>query len=203
MSTSTSSRPGAGFTLLELLVGLSLTMVLAVAIAPLWLGWQKAFAQSADRTLAGLQGRVVAERLERDLRLSSTVGCGNLGCVSILSADAHQVVFLAKTDSVPGPPELHEWEIVGTRLMRRTGAWPGSVPESFPHQLFADNKTMIENLSGGAAFSFYSGGVEVTDPSSGLSLVDEVRLVGAVAGQSEAGGSSRGAPLIAAERVGR
>jgi type II secretory pathway pseudopilin PulG len=203
MSTSTSRRLVAGFTLLELLVGLTLTMVLAAAIAPMWLGWQRAFAQSADRTVGGLQGRVVAERLERDLRLASTVGCGDLGCTSVLFADAHQVVFLSRTDPVPGPPDIVEWDIVGARLMRRTRVWPGSLPSSFPHQSFTDNKTMIERVSDDAAFSFYSGGAELVTPSVDLAGIDEVRLTAAVAGQSEPVGPGRGAPLLAVARVGR
>ena len=202
MSTSTSSRSLAGFTVVELLVGLSLTMMLAAAIAPVWLGWQRAFVRSADRTLAGLQGRVAAERLERDLRLASTLGCGDLGGVSILSADAHQVVFVSRTDTAGGTAELLEWEVTGNRLMRRTGRWPGAVPASFPHQLFSDNKTMIEGVSGSSRFTYYGGGVEV-DPSDDRSSVDEVRLTGAVAGQSEDATSGQGAPLIAVARVGQ
>jgi type II secretory pathway pseudopilin PulG len=202
MSTSTSRRPVAGFTLLELLVGLTLTMVLAAAIAPLWLGWQRAFVHSADRTVAGLQGRVVAERLERDLRLASTVGCGDLGSRSILAADNHQVIFLSRTDPVSGPPDIVEWDIAGARLMRRTRAWPGSLPASFPHQSFTDNKTMVEKVSD-AVFSFYSGGTQLITPSIDLAAIDEVRLTAAVAGQSEPVGPGRGAPLLAAARVGR
>ena len=193
--------PIHAFTLLELLVGLSLTMLVAAALAPLWVSWQRALVGAADHTLAGLQGRVAAERFERDCRLATTLGCGDLGGASVVLATASQVVIVSRPAGAHAATELVEWEVSGGSLMRRRGSWPGLLPSAFPHALFTDNKTMLEGLSADSVFEYWAGGVKAEDPASLRSEIDVVRLSGSARGQSETG--EVGSGLLAEAVIGR
>ena len=175
-----------GFTALELLLGMALTVFLAVGVSPLVVALERADVTAGDRTVAVSQGRVAVARLERDLRLASSGDCGFAVEGPILEATAKQVVFLGH----PGPaagPYLQEWEISGSSLMRRWGACPSSLPSTFPHSLYADNKTMLEGLSSDARFSYVVNGASVsgTVSKSDLAWVDAIVLY--AAGRDSAG----------------
>ena len=110
-------------------------MLVAAALVPLWVSWQRALVGAADHTLAGLQGRVAAERFERDCRLATTLGCGDLGGASIVLATPSQVVIVSRPAGAQTATELVEWEVSGGSLMRRRGPWPGFLPSTFSHSL--------------------------------------------------------------------
>lgn len=152
-----------GFTLIELLIGLALAVSLAVALAPLWVSLETAGATEADRTVQSLQGRVAVARFERDLRLASAAGCPFALVSPILEASTSQVVFLERTAN-EGGPILVEWEITNGALMRRWGLCPLSRPTAYRHALYRDNKTMLEGVAGGSAFSYVVDGEIVAAP---------------------------------------
>ena len=170
-------RSEPGFSLIELLLGLSLTLCLALALAPVWSSAQSRGVRDSDAAIGVLEGRVVAGRIEKDLRLATAQHCPFAVAGAILDAQPAQVVFLT-SDSKGQPPTIVEWEIAGSALMRRKGTCPGTKPVTFPHSLYTDHKTMLDGLRPGGQFTYYVGGVAVTAPVpvADLPLVDKVDL---------------------------
>jgi hypothetical protein len=164
--------------LIELLVALALTLVVAAATLSLWAGLQRAEAGDADRMILLTQARVAIARLERDLRLGTAQGCMFPLAGPVLEGQASEVVLL--TRGVEGGLEVVEWEAVGGSLMRRKGPCPAVRPSLIVHTLYNDNKTMLQNLGSSARFRYFMHGVEVEPPvaAEDLPFVDEVRLVG-------------------------
>lgn len=145
-----------GFTLIEVLVGMVLSLMLALAIAPLWVSAEKVTVEGGDRVLATFQARTMVARLERDLRMASALGGGGLDCAALVEADRHHLVVVTRSSS-DATPELVEWELVGGSLMRRRGPWVGVPAEGVSHSLFNDHKTMLEGLGPDASFAYLSG----------------------------------------------
>ena len=146
-------RRDRGFTVVELLVGLTLALLLALGTAPMVLSLQAVGVAEGDRTVGALQGRVAAARLERDLRLASA-GDSPFCCEGpILEASASQVVFLGHAYAADSTV-LIEWEVAGTSLMRRWGPCPTQRPSTFTHSLYTDSKTMVSGLAPGARLSY-------------------------------------------------
>jgi prepilin-type N-terminal cleavage/methylation domain-containing protein len=177
MSISTSNR---GFTLIELLVGLALSLMLALAIAPLWIAAEKVTVEGGDRVLATFQARTMVARLERDLRLASALGGGGLECAPVVEADGHHLVVVTRSAS-DAAPEIVEWELVGGSLMRRRGPWVGVPAGGVPHSLFSDHKTMLEGLAPGGSFAYLSGTRALADDAtSERDAISDVIVQGAV-----------------------
>ncbi len=183
MSTSSYRTPigavGSGFTALELLLGITLTVLLALGTAPLVLSLQAVGVRETDRTVSMLQGRVAAARMERDLRLASASGSLFAVHGPILEATPSQIVFLGPTAGVAGTG-LIEWEIAGSSLMRRWGSCPLVRPASFGHSLYADHKTMLGGLAGGTQLTYLVNGRLVTNRvlEADLPCVEAVMLSG-------------------------
>jgi hypothetical protein len=154
-------RARAGFTALELLVGLTLTVLLALGVAPLLISLQAAEVRETDRTVAVLQGRVAAARLEKDLRTATAGGSSFAIDGPIVAATSQQVVFLGCAGGRPGL-SIIEWEIIGSTLMRRWGPCPRLRPTAFAHTLYVDHKSMMEGLASDARFSYAVTGTAVT-----------------------------------------
>lgn len=183
MSTGRHGAVGSdawgGFTALELLLGIMLTVTLALGIAPLVSSFDRIGTRETDRGVRLIQSRVAVARLERDLRMATAGGCPFGVEGAILEATPSQVVFLGRRVGVEGL-NIIEWEIVGSSLMRRWGPCPSEMPESFPHSLYVDNKTMLEGLGNDASFTFVVGGAVRDDEVYGAELrrVSSVSLHG-------------------------
>lgn len=200
MSTSTSSR---GFTLIELLVGLALSLMLALAIAPLWTTAEKVTVEGGDRVLATFQARTMVARLERDLRLASALGSGGLECAPVVEADKHHLVVVTRSGS-DATPEIVEWELVGGSLMRRRGPWVGVPAGAVSHSLFNDHKTMLEGLAAGASFAYLSGSRTLADDAtSERDAISDVIVQGAVTVGGRPDVSGALVPFRAVMRVAR
>lgn len=203
MFTTESRRLGGergGFTLIEVLLGLTLTVVLALALMPLALCLERQSAQESDRTITVLQGRVAAARLERDLRLASAGRSVFVTYSAILEATPSQVVFLGQADDEVSL-DLIEWECAGGRLMRRWGRCPDERPPVFGHGLFLDSKTMLEGLREGEPLSYVVMG-RITPgpvPPEDLGDIEAVRI--RLEGEDDAGRWSECMSTVA--RVGR
>jgi hypothetical protein len=195
---SRSSHVATGFTLVELVVGLALALCLALAVGPLWATMQSAGVKATDDTIRLLQGRVATIRLERDLRLASAEDCHFAVGGPVLEASASQVVLLER--AADGSALLMvEWELSGKSLMRRWGLCPLERPTAFRHSLFDDNKTMLEDVQSGSAFSYVVGGKVFG--SVGTSSLESIS---AVVIRLRAGDSaSRAREATATARVGR
>ncbi len=196
-STCTSRE---GFTLVELIVGLTLAVCLAVAIAPFWTTLQRAGAEATDETVCLLQGRVAIARFERDLRLAGAGGCQFAVTWPVLEASASQLVFLERQG--PGAvPLLMEWEIVCGSLMRRWGPCPSARPQTYAHSRYRDSKTMLEGVQGASAFGYVVRGGIVPGPvpEKDLPLIEGVVLQL----KSVGGGARRPVDLATTARVGR
>jgi Tfp pilus assembly protein PilV len=192
--THGASLPYAGFSLLELLIGLSLTVCVALAVAPLWTSLEAKAKADGDRAIVLLQQRVAIARLERDLRAASAAGSLFPASCALLQATPHQIVLLAASAS-DGGTYLVEWEVTGGAIMRRRGPCPAAIPAAFPHSLYTDSKTMLENVASSTHFVFTSSsGAAVVDPVEGDTLlrVTTVVLQGAtrVPGASKTSGQA-------------
>jgi len=133
--------------------------------------------RDGDGAIGVLEGRVVAGRIEKDLRLATAQYCPFKATGAILDAEATQVVFLTRS-SEGQPPAIVEWEISGSALMRRKGSCPEAKPVTFSHSLYADHKTMLDGLRQGGRFTYYVEGVAVAAPVpvADLPFVDRVDL---------------------------
>jgi hypothetical protein len=168
-----------GFTVLELLVGITLTVILVVGVSPLLVSLQAAEVRETDRTIAVLQGRVAGARLERDLRMA-TGGSSRFPIDGpIIEATPRQIVFLGRSRGAPGL-SIIEWEVVGSSLMRRRGPCPRLRPSLVSHSLYVDHKSMMEGLAGDARFSYVVNGAPVpfSVSATDLPVVQTVLLRG-------------------------
>jgi hypothetical protein len=191
---------GGGFSVIELIVGLALTVCLAVAVASLWLSLQGIGVREADRTVRLLQARVAVARFEHDLRLASAAVCPFLLSAPILEASPSQVVFLERP-TAGAALILVEWEIVNGTLMRRRGTCPVARPVVFPHSLFVDHKTMLEGVKPGSVLSYLTGSAPVDTPAD---VVDPALICGVVLDLDiSAEGDNASVHVTARGRVGR
>jgi len=175
-----ADRRGAqGFTVLELLVGMALTVGLAMTVSPLVLSSQQAGLRDADRVVMMMQGRVAAARFEKDLRSATAVDCSFHATGPVLQATPGQLVILGRGDE-QSECRMIEWEIDGGRLMRRWGPCPPTRPGEYSHSLYADHKTMVAGLSGDACLSYLVDGTMVygSVPPNSLAYVEGVMLTG-------------------------
>ncbi|MHB0978579.1 MAG: PulJ/GspJ family protein [Thermoleophilia bacterium] len=197
-STGSSTCTTDGLSLVEVLVALSLSLVILLGIAPLWVTTLRTGVGTHEQ-LVGLQRwRVVLARLERDLRMASADGGQDLGCTPLLEATSTRVMLLTRSTQAGGL-EIVAWEFVAGSLMRRRTPLPVEGPPQFLGG-FRDNKTMIEAVEGGV-FSYRTGGVELGSavPWADLRLVDAVKVVCRVT----AGGRRGGATVTTEEGLGR
>jgi hypothetical protein len=188
MDHSTSCARSAGFTLMEILVGLCLSLLLSAALVPLWSSALRRATGAADRVLCQVATHVATTRLERDLRFASAVGCLDLACGALLEATPTELVVL--TRSMDGADrELVEWEITDGRIMRRRAPWTGTIPASFGHALYRDSKTVVEGAVSGTAFLYRAGETAFAGSVAGdeLARVTAVRLGGSVTASADAG----------------
>jgi prepilin-type N-terminal cleavage/methylation domain-containing protein len=192
-----------GFSLIELLVGLALSLMLALAIAPLWTTASKVTVEGADRVVATFQARTAVARLERDLRLASALGGVGLECAPVVEADEHHVVVVTRS-AANATPELVEWELVGGSLMRRRGPWAGIPAGGVSHSLFNDHKTMLEGLTAGGSFAYLSGArVLVGDATPERDAITDVVIQGAAVVGARADAPGALVPFHATMRVAR
>jgi type II secretory pathway pseudopilin PulG len=197
----TSSSDSRGMSAIELLLGLSLAVCLAIAVAPLWTTSQSLAASEADASIWALQGRVAVARFEKDARQAGAHGATFAAASAVLEATTSRVVLLVQSDAAPAPL-LVEWELVNGSLMRRWGWCPATLPSSFNHSLFRDSKTMLERVDMALSrFSYEVARTEVSAPIvlADLPLVDRIEMelysqVDGVSGQDK---------TAAAGRVGR
>ena len=172
------ARREAGLSVIELLLGLSLALCLALGVAPLWVSFQSLGVREGDQTVWSLQARVSVARFERDLRTAGAEACRFPAGAAVLQATSSQVVLLVRTGEATAPV-IVEWEIVGGSIMRRRGPCPVTRPTAYAHALYTDNKTMLENVdTTRSRFSYCVGGVAASVPLSpaDLALVDGVTL---------------------------
>lgn len=213
-STSTSSgdrlalRAGGrlGFTLVELLIGLTLALSLSVVTAPVWLSLERSGTRATDDTIWVLQARVAASRFERDMRLATASESPFAVSGAVLEASDSQVVFLGQQASGGSRPIVVEWEIVKGSLMRRWGPCPLYRPATYAHSVFTDNKTMLEGLSSGSSFTYVVDGTAVagTVAPDRLARVEAVLLhVSAVDKQGDASTDVERDAFITRAAVGR
>ncbi len=176
-SSGSEGQNHSGFTLIELVLGLTLAVILTLAVAPLWTALQSGSASEGDQTLRLLQERVAISRFERDLRLASAAGCPFELSAPVMEATGSRMVFLAPAADGPAPIVV-EWEIVGSTLMRRWGDCPSTRAAALAGSAYRDNKTMLEGVQSGSYFSYVVDGRVMAAPTTEaeLTAIDEVVL---------------------------
>jgi hypothetical protein len=158
------------------MIGISLAACVAIALAPIWLSWEKAGDGEADQTIWFVQSRAAAARFERDLREASPVRCPFAGEAAVLEATPTQIVLL-EADGDASAPLLVEWEIVKGAMMRRWTRCPAQRPVAFAHSMYVDSKTMLENVRTGGGFAYYSGARRLVPPLDAVALRSLTRVV--------------------------
>ena len=181
----------AGFTVVELMIGMALVLLISLSTLSLWEGVERTGTGSTDRMVALLQSRVAVARWERDLRLASARDCLFLCNGAVLAADTKQVVFLIR-EAESTLPSLVEWELAGTSLMRRKGDCPFFRPLLFAHNLYFDNKTILEGLTSESELQYFVGGRMLQLPLDKVQLaqIDEIRLQASIISTSNPGSTS-------------
>ncbi|MHB8870167.1 MAG: hypothetical protein ACYC6T_00530 [Thermoleophilia bacterium] len=179
-------------------MALSLSLVLLLGIAPLWVTTVRTGVDTQEQLLDLQRWRVVSARLERDLRMASTDGGRYLGCARVLEATATRMVLLTRSVQ-DGGLEIVAWEFVAGSLMRRRTPLPAQGSPQLGGG-FRDSKTMIEATEGGA-FSYRTGRVEL----GSVIAQEDLRLVDAVEVRCRvtAGGRRKGVVVEAGTSVGR
>ena len=209
VSTSTSEKPASrrstssgepGFTLIELVCGLTLAVILALAVAPLWVSLQTGSAREGDQTVRLLQERVAASRFERDLRLASAAGCPFDLSAPIVEAKRSRVVLVTQARSGSAPIVV-EWEIVNGSLMRRWGACPPTRAAALAGTAYRDNKTMLEGVQSGSLFTYIVGGDVAAAPATDAELASIEGVVLDLRAKSE--GARASVRVVSTARVGR
>lgn len=189
-----------GFTMIELMLGLTLAVMLALAVSPLWVSLQRTSVSAGDQTLRLLQERVAVSRFERDMRLASAADCPFELSAPIVEATKSRVVIVAPA-AVDQTPIVVEWEIVGGTLMRRWGDCPSNRTLALAGSVYRDNKTMLEGVQKGSAFSYLVDGTVLPVPAREA----ELAAIQTVVLDLRAKGDGARSPVrVAAEaRVGR
>ena len=178
MSTTSRQLGGSsGLGLLELLLGLTLALCLALAVAPLLTSLQKSGVEEADRTVQTLQARVAFGRFEQDMRLAGAAGSLFPTSGAVLEASQSRVVLLVCREP-DSDPILVEWELTEDSLIRRWGLCPATRPEAFGTSMFVDHKTMLEGVRTGSRLVFLVGEGELEPPlkKAELARVDRIAL---------------------------
>ncbi len=162
---------------MEILLGIALALVLALGLAPVWLSFETLAAREGDATVWASQGRVAVARLEKDARLTGFDECSFAAAGAVLQASPSQVVLLVRNPD-SSAPLLVEWEIVNGALMRRWGPCPSVKPAVFPHSLYVDSKTMLDEVDASKSAFGYSlaGRVVGRVDAEGLQSVDELSI---------------------------
>jgi hypothetical protein len=192
-----TTRPALSqaFTLIEVLLALSLAVGLSLSLMPVWHALEQSQVRAGDRTIALLQGRLAAARFEKDLRAAASGADTRGSCAAVVRAEAHEVVFLM---SGPRGIELVEWEFAGGRLMRRSASWSGVLPPTISHSIYTDNKTMLEGVASGE-FRYEAGGQLL----SAVTPAGHAWLSGVVIRATLRPSSGGTVPLLSRARVGR
>lgn len=162
-----------GFSLVEVLVALCLSVVILMGISALWVATVRTGLGSQETLIEVQRWRVVSARMERDLRVASADGVSGLSGSPLLEASPTRLVMITRSTSDEGL-EIVAWEFVNGVLMRRRAPLPVAGP---PVSIggFRDNKTMLEGVEGGV-FSYAAGAFPLggTVSSAALRSVDAV-----------------------------
>lgn len=187
-----------GFSLVEVLVALCLSLVIMMGISAVWVTTVRTGVGSQELLVEVQRWRVVAARMERDLRVASADGVPGLCGSPLLEASPTRLVMVTRPTS-DGALEIVAWEFVNGVLMRRRTPLPTEGP---PVSIggFRDNKTMLEGVEGGV-FSYAAGAFPLGDTVSSAALrsVDAV----AVACSVTAGDIRRRVAVSGGAGVGR
>jgi hypothetical protein len=103
--TARSTRPGdAGLGVVELAVVIAVTALLLAVVGPVLVGVLRAYGKVQDTSLAADRGRVVLDRLDRDLRQASSVNLPTLSGARVYLEYATDVVG-------PGTAACTQWRL--------------------------------------------------------------------------------------------
>ena len=137
----TRPRPrDAGFSLVELVVAMAVTSLLLAAVATAVTGMLRAYGTVQDTTLADDRGRVVLDRLDRDLRQAAALNApGVAGGAAYVEyetdvdrpatctqwrLDAATHVLAVRRWTLPGPAGAPAWSAVATGVANDLTAEP-------------------------------------------------------------------------------
>lgn len=190
VSTSTisrSSRRVLAFTVVELMVGITIAAFLALAIAPVWISLERMGDGETDQQIWFLQSRVALAGFERDFRAGGAGDCLFASAGPILEATTTQVVVLVHKNE-DALPVVVEWELNRGSLMRRWGQCPERRPLAWMHSAYRDSKTMLDHVLPDSGFVYYAGSRRLSVP------VEEAQLASVTTVELELTGGAPGAP---------
>ncbi|GAB4250531.1 MAG: hypothetical protein Kow00129_11420 [Thermoleophilia bacterium] len=162
-----------GFTLVEVLVALSLSLLVSLAAVQLWITGESTVAHRVNQTNDGLSRRIAVNRFEHDVRMAGV--CWTREAVPLLVAEESRLVLLAHSQFNEGM-EIVEWAYSRGRVMRRRRKLETPLPD--PVEIsFADSKTMLEGVPK-LTFRYFCGSLEVEPGDwAALALIDQVQMI--------------------------
>jgi prepilin-type N-terminal cleavage/methylation domain-containing protein len=119
-------RSQAGYSLPEVLVATAVTSLLLAAVATAVVGLLGAYRKVQDTQLADDRGRVVLDRLDRDLRQAGTLNTpGGAG-------GAAYVEYQTDVGSAGAPASCTQWRLDGTSHVLAVRRWTLPAPAAAP-----------------------------------------------------------------------
>jgi Tfp pilus assembly protein PilW len=125
-SCRAGSRPDGGFTIVELGVAMVVTAVLLAAVATALTSVVGAYRKVQDTTLADDRGRVILDRIDRDLRQASAVNLPQT------VGGAAFVEYQTDVGDPAAPPSCTQWRLDGSAHLLAVRTWTLPAPAIAP-----------------------------------------------------------------------
>lgn len=183
---STCTHGAGGFSLVELMVAMTLGLIVVGAVGYVYLGSRAAFRTTDNMSRMQESARYALDALSRDVRMAGYVGCGNLQTVTVNTIANPPVPAISSATAVTGQDfSAAVTNFLGTTITRPAGdtisimaAFGGGVPlvgnlapsnaniqiAGNPHGFAALDVLMVSDCKGADIF-------RATNVSSGGSIV--------------------------------
>lgn len=150
-----SGRDQRGFTLTELLIGIVLSSIFALALFAFFFSGVDSARTTESQARAQMEGRAAIDRLERDIRQAISPDLGITSPVIALSPTSLELYAdPSRTLAARVPrPQRVRYSIVANQLVRQT-ADPVGATAPFTYGAYGASDILVERLANGAVAAF-------------------------------------------------
>lgn len=151
----------AGFTLVELLVGLVLAMIFAIALFGFFFAGMDRVRTHESQARAQMEGRTALDRLVRETRQAISPDDGLTPPIIAISPTTLEMYVdpSRAAASIKPRPEKVRYAIVGGQLVRESSSPVGASPP-YAYGPYARREVLIERLQNGAVPAFRASTTE-------------------------------------------